>query len=73
MTKFGYFISYKEISTAEELAYTFLREIISIHNMPEEIISDRDKLFTSNFWKSLISLLGTNYKLLITYHPQTDG
>ena len=49
MTKYGYFIPYKEASTAEDLAYTFLRTIVSNHGMPDEIISDRDKLFTSNF------------------------
>ena len=73
MTKYGYFIPYKEASTAEDLAYTFLRTIVSNHGMPEEIISDRDKLFTSNFWKSLMSQLGTNHKLSTAYHPQTDG
>jgi hypothetical protein len=50
LTKFGYMIPYKESSTAEDLAYIFLRIVASIHSMPTEIISDRDKLFTSKFW-----------------------
>jgi hypothetical protein len=54
LIKYAYFISYKEGSTAEELVYTFNRNIIINHGMLEEIISNRDKLFISNFWKSLI-------------------
>jgi hypothetical protein len=54
LTKYAHFIPYKEGSTAEELAYTFNRNIIINHGIPEEIISNRDKLFILNFWKSLI-------------------
>ncbi|KAK6216140.1 reverse transcriptase domain protein, partial [Colletotrichum tabaci] len=73
LTKYAYFIPYLEASTAEDLAYTFLKYIISNHGLPKEIVSDRDKLFTSKFWKSLISQLGADHKLSTSFHPQTDG
>jgi RNase H-like domain found in reverse transcriptase/Reverse transcriptase (RNA-dependent DNA polymerase)/Integrase zinc binding domain/Chromo (CHRromatin Organisation MOdifier) domain/Retroviral aspartyl protease len=73
LTKLAYFIPYKESSTAEELAYTFTKTIIAQHGVPQEIVSDRDKLFTSQFWQSLADLLGTKHKLSTSYHPQTDG
>ncbi|KAK6213447.1 reverse transcriptase domain protein [Colletotrichum tabaci] len=73
LTKYAYFIPYLESSTAEDLAYTFLKYIISNHGLPKEIVSDRDKLFTSKFWKSLISQLGADHKLSTAFHPQTDG
>jgi hypothetical protein len=73
LTKYGYFIPYLEASDAEALAYTFLRVVIAHHGLPEEIISDRDKLFTSKFWRSLMALLGANHKLSTAFHPQTDG
>jgi transposase InsO family protein len=73
LTKYAHFIPYKEGSIAEELAYTFNRNVIANHGIPEEIISNRDKLFTSNFWKSLMDQLGIHQKMLIAYHPQTDG
>jgi hypothetical protein len=50
LTKFGYMIPYKESSTAENLAYIFLRIVASVYSISTEIISDRDKLFTSKFW-----------------------
>jgi transposase InsO family protein len=73
LTKYAYFVNYLESSNAEDLAYTFLRIVFANHGMPAEIISDRDKLFTSKFWKSLMDQLGTKHKLSTAYHPQTDG
>jgi hypothetical protein len=55
LTKYAYFISYKEGLIIKELTYTFNRNIITNYEILEEIISDRNKLFTSNFWKSLIN------------------
>jgi hypothetical protein len=43
-------IPYKESSIAENLVYIFLRIVTSIYSISTEIISDRDKLFTSKFW-----------------------
>ena len=41
--------------------------------MPDEIISDRDKLFISKFWTIIIALLGIKRKLSIVFYPQTNG
>jgi hypothetical protein len=42
-------VLYQESSTAEQLAYVFYRYIVADHSVLEEVISDRDKLFTSKF------------------------
>lgn len=47
--KYGYFLPYKEASTAEDLAYVFLWTIVSNHRLLEEIVLDRGTMFTSNF------------------------
>jgi RNase H-like domain found in reverse transcriptase/Reverse transcriptase (RNA-dependent DNA polymerase)/Integrase zinc binding domain/Chromo (CHRromatin Organisation MOdifier) domain/gag-polyprotein putative aspartyl protease len=72
-TKYGHFVPYKESSDAKELAYAFMKTVVAQHGLPEEIISDRDKLFTSKFWTSLMAQLGANHKLSTAFHPQTDG
>jgi hypothetical protein len=38
-------ISYLKASTAEDLAYIFLRVVVANYSILEEIISDRDKFF----------------------------
>ena len=55
------------------MAYAFLRNIISSHRLSKEIISDKDKLFTSKFWKSLMDFISINYKLSTSFHPTTNG
>jgi antitoxin component of RelBE/YafQ-DinJ toxin-antitoxin module len=55
LIKYAYFIFYKKGLTVEELVYTFNRNIIANYGIPEEIISNRNKLFILNFWKSLIN------------------
>jgi hypothetical protein len=49
LTKYGYFIPYKESLLAEELAYAFNKHIIENHEILKKIINDKDKLFTSRF------------------------
>lgn len=72
-TKYAYFLPYLKTGTAEDAAYVFLRHVTAQHGMPDELVTDRDKLFTSNFWKSLMAQLGPKLRLSTAYHPQSDG
>jgi hypothetical protein len=45
LTKYTYIILYLEASIAEDLAYIFFRIVVANHNIPEEIISDKNKFF----------------------------
>ncbi|GKC55562.1 putative reverse transcriptase domain-containing protein [Tanacetum coccineum] len=47
-------------------------EIISRHRVLISIISDRDSHFTSIFWQSMQSALGTQIDMSTAYHPETD-
>nr|GEV02282.1 reverse transcriptase domain-containing protein [Tanacetum cinerariifolium] len=42
-----------EDDTLEKLTRQYLKEVVSKHEVPVSIISDRDENFTSHFWKSL--------------------
>ncbi len=72
LIKYEYFLSYKKATFAEDLTYTFLRMIVANHELSDEIISNRDKLFTSKFWKFLMNQLKIHHKLSTAYHSQTD-
>ncbi len=72
LIKYKYFLSYKKATFAENLTYTFLRTIVTNHELLDEIISNRDKLFTSKFWKFLINQLEIHHKLSTAYHSQIN-
>ena len=59
--------------TADQLAIIFFDEWYCENGLPSDIVSDRDKLFISRFWKALHRLTGVKLKMSTVYHPETDG
>ncbi|GKE80743.1 putative reverse transcriptase domain-containing protein, partial [Tanacetum coccineum] len=57
----------------ETLTRFYIKEIVSWHGGLISLISDRDSHFTSRFWQSMQSALGTQIDMSTTYHPETDG
>nr|GEX12831.1 reverse transcriptase domain-containing protein [Tanacetum cinerariifolium] len=53
LTKFAHFLPMKENDSMEMLTRQYLKEVVSRHGVPVLIISDRDGIFTSQFWKLL--------------------
>jgi hypothetical protein len=68
LTKYIYIILYLEASIIEDLAYMFLRIVVTNYSALEKMISDRDKLFISRFWKIFIVLLGIKQKLSTSFY-----
>jgi len=66
------FISFKKTTTAPVLMYTILQELVNNHGLSKEFITDRDKLFTSKFWKMLTAELEINHKVSTAYHSQMN-
>ncbi|XP_052179891.1 uncharacterized protein LOC127793149 [Diospyros lotus] len=73
LTKFGYFLSLAHPFTTSDVARILLDLVEKIHGLPLSITSDRDKIFTNNFWRELFEQLGVGLHMSIAYHPKTDG
>ncbi|GJY26901.1 putative reverse transcriptase domain-containing protein [Tanacetum coccineum] len=73
LTKSSHFISTRETDSMETLTRLYIKEIVSWHGVPISIISNHDSHFTSRFWQSLQSALGTQLDMSTAYHPETDG
>ncbi|KAJ8520332.1 hypothetical protein ONZ45_g2797 [Pleurotus djamor] len=58
---------------ARDFASLFFDHWYCENGLPLDIFSDRDKLFLSDFWKELTTLLGVSLKMSTSFHPQTDG
>ncbi|GAA5971619.1 hypothetical protein JCM3765_001266 [Sporobolomyces pararoseus] len=73
-TKYGIFIPCKEEgTTAQVFANLFYRYVFANHGLPNDIVSDRGSVFTSDFWTTLSRLTRTKLNLSTAFHPQTDG
>jgi len=72
-SKMVYFITTTEKMSVEGLAKLFWNQVWRLHSLPKSIISDRGVQFVAGIMKELNNLLGIQMKLLMAYHPQTDG
>ena len=72
-SKAVHFIGLPKHYTAIDLARRFAVEIFRLHGFPKSIISNRDPIFMSSFWRELFKLQGTHLKFSSAYHPETDG
>ncbi|KAJ3701343.1 hypothetical protein LUZ61_005048 [Rhynchospora tenuis] len=73
LTKYSHFLPLSHPYTAASVAQVFLDNVYKLHGLPVSIISDRDPIFTSQFWQELMNKLGVHLNLSTSYHPQTDG
>lgn len=73
LTKDAHFLGLSHPYTASSLAQVFFDQIYKLHGMIEDIISDRDPIFTSKIWQELFAMFGVTLNTFTAYHPQTDG
>ncbi len=73
LTKYAHFIPCNETIDAQQLGCLVLDKLVRYHGLPAVIVTDRDKLFTSKYWKTLVAAMGIRHKLSTAFHPETDG
>lgn len=68
-TKDAHFFPLKHPLTTQGVAQLMMDSVIKLHVVPKTVVSDRDKVFTSGFWKHLFKSLDIKLALSTTYHP----
>jgi hypothetical protein len=59
--------------TSRQIAELIFEHVYKLHGLPKSIVSDRDVLFTSTFWRRLHELICTKLHMSSAYHPESDG
>ena len=72
LTKYTIMLPFREKYNAKQLAFVLLDRLIRDYSIPKSIMSDRDKLFTSNYWKMLLGMIGIKLRMSTVYYLQTD-
>ena len=76
LSKMAYFIPlwFREGKASTEVVTKFLfNHVFKLHGLPKEIVSDRDRRFTSGIARQLCRLAGIKQRISTTAHPETDG
>ena len=69
LTKSAHFLPVNVEDSLEKVAKFHVDEIVRLHGVPVSIVSDRDPRFTSRFWPSLQTALGTRLHFSTAFHP----
>ena len=69
LTKSAHFLPVNVEDSLEKLSRLYVDEIERLHGVPMSIVSDRDPRFTSRFWPSLQTALGTRLHFSTAFHP----
>lgn len=72
-TKYAHFLPLKHPFTAKEVINLFTDNIFKLHALPTVIVTDRDRVFTSQIWQALFTSLEIKLHYSTSYHPETDG
>ena len=73
LTKYAHFCALSNPFKESTVAIAFMETIQKLHGNPKVIVSDKDPIFTQNFWMELFYFLGTQLAHSSSYHLQYNG
>ena len=73
LTKYTHFWALPHPFKTIIVANAFMETIQKLHENPKIIVSDKDPIFTGNFWMELFSCFCTQLSHSSSYHPQPAG
>lgn len=71
VTEYAHFLSLAHPYTDTLVAQLFLDNVFKLHGKPSTIVSDKDPIFLSAFWKEFFKLQGSKLCMSLGYHPQS--
>jgi hypothetical protein len=72
-SKYCHFIPLGHPYTTETVAKLFFAEIVWLHDILRSLVSNYDPMFTSTFWKEILTLSSAKLHMTMALHPQAEG
>jgi len=63
LTKVVHFIPVTTMYSTSDVAHVFIRDVVRLHGVPKNIVSNKDAKFTSKFWKEFFCRIGNKVGL----------
>lgn len=73
LTKRAHFSPVRKEDSTEEIANVLVRDVIRLHGLPKQIVSDRDIKFTNNYWRTAMQILGIEIHMTTVNNPSSNG
>lgn len=73
LTKYAHFLALSHPYSVEQVVEVFMDNIHKLHGMPMAIITDRDRILTSQLFQEVFKAMKVQLRFSTAYHPQTDG
>lgn len=73
LTKMVHYIPVTDKITVPGLYDALDKEVFSVHGLPDSILSDRDSLITSRYWKALVRYVTIDWRMSTAFRPQTNS
>ena len=72
-SKMAHFIPLPNLPNAKTLSQIFVDNIVKLHGIPSDVVSDRGTQFVSRIWRAFCSRLGIQLSFSSAFHPQSNG
>lgn len=72
-SKAAHFIALPKLPSAKETTEIVLQNVVRIHGIPVDIVTDRGPQFMSRYWRAFWSLFGSSVDLSSGFHTQSNG
>jgi putative transposase len=73
MTNRAHWRACRKTIDAPAFARIFIDDIVRLHGVPQEVVSDRNVRFTADYWREVTRILQTKLLMSTAFHPETDG
>ncbi|CAJ0960037.1 unnamed protein product [Ranitomeya imitator] len=72
-SKMVHLVPLPKLPSSSELVPLFFQNVVRLHGIPENIVSDRGSQFVSRFWRTFCAKMGIDLSFSSAFHPQTNG